>query len=233
MSRPAAPAPTSDARARARRSRLVWSAGALPVIVALLLLAVPMASADLVVRATVRQAADGKPGYRSLDLLAGHDLVEQWRADYDRGTARLLAGQGWTAVGPLRKALDGVPQAHRCMVQDNLLLADQALIARTKDPDEADSATREVERLRADPVCGDPKNDQPNPSPSGKPQPSPSGTGSGDDQAEQERQRELDERQQGADSDAERHRQSGDLDFGDGFEGPGQGDDNGTHTPSW
>ena|GEM_PF-1609125 len=203
-----------ERRDRALIARLYWFAGVAPVVFALLWVAWPM----VVVGPAVRSASDaaaggGKPGYFWLDAVADNDLVERWRADYNVGTARLLAGEGWAAVEPLRRALDSVPEvkedqyAQYCMVLDNLVLAYEAVAGHTTDPDEAFAALADANQLRKDPRCAEPDNRTP-PGPSQEFDPDSQG-GSGDDESEQERQRELQDRQRDSDADAEQYRQGG------------------------
>ncbi|MCL2850333.1 MAG: hypothetical protein FWE61_09860 [Micrococcales bacterium] len=206
---------TPDRRERALVSRLLWTAGVAPFVVALVWVAWPMVAAGLAVRAATHQAHAGdRPGYFWLDAVADHGFVEQWRAEYNRGTVRLLAGEGWDAVEPLRRALDAVPQVQSdgyvqyCMVLDNLVLAYEAAAAHAGDPDEARHATADAVQLRKDPRCTTADNTPP-PGPA-PPHPHPDGPdGSGDDADESQRQRELDERRRGSDADAEQFRQGG------------------------
>ena len=217
-----AKAPLSPSRrARARRARLLWSAGVAPVVAALLWFAWPMVGAGLAVRSVSHAVAAGhRPGSFWLDAVADHDVVELWRGDYNQGTVRLLAGEGWAAVEPLRRALDAVPEvkkdgyAQYCMVLENLALAYDAQAEHTTDTDEADRATADAAQLRKDPRCSDGSDAQspPQPSTQGTPQDGQGNQG-GDDADEQERQRELEDRQRGSDADSEQFRQGGTPDL--------------------
>ncbi|MCL2091147.1 MAG: hypothetical protein FWH11_08010 [Micrococcales bacterium] len=224
-----------ERRARALRSRLVWSAGVAPLVVVLLWFAWPMVVAGPAVRSAAHTTAGDRSGYFWLDAVADHDAVELWRADYNSGTVRLLAGEGWAAVGPLRRALAAVPEvkedqyAQYCMVLDNLVLAYAAQAEHTTDPDVADRAVADAVQLLKDPRCSD-QDDTPHlsqPSPQNR---RPDGQGGqGDDEAEQERQRELEERQRDADADAEQFRQGGTPDLMNPGGGRAGGDGPGGH----
>lgn len=222
-----------ERRARARRARLLWSAGVAPLVVVLLWFAWPMVVAGPAVRSASHAVDAGdRPGRFWLDAVADHDVVELWRADYNQGTVRLLAGEGWAAVGPLRRALDAAPEvkkdgyAQYCMVLDNLVLAYEAQAEHTTDPDEADRAAADAAQLRKDPRCTS-DDGSPNPTqPPQNPPPGAQGGPGGDDEAEQERQRELQDRQRDADADAEQFRQGGTPDPrnpGGGRSGDGDG----------
>jgi hypothetical protein len=112
-------------RARARRARLTWYASVSPVVTVLVLIALPMVLAVPKARAALALAQESQfdAAYQQLSWIAGHDLVEQWRADYDLGTIRVMQGKGWAGVDLLERALNGAPESHRCAVQDNLALA--------------------------------------------------------------------------------------------------------------
>ncbi len=215
-----APVPLSpDRRARARRSRLRWSAGAAPLVVVLLWFAWPMVAAGPVARAAAGTTTGDRSWYFWTDAVADHDVVELWRADYNQGTVRLLAGEGWAAVEPLRRALAAVPEvkdeeyAQYCMVLDNLVLAYLAQAEHTTDADEADRATADAAQLLKDPRCAD-QDSPPDSPPTSPDNPRSDGQGQGgDDEAEQDRQRELEDRQRGSDADAEQYRQGGTPDL--------------------
>ncbi|MCL2466383.1 MAG: hypothetical protein FWF02_09105 [Micrococcales bacterium] len=232
---------SQERRDRALVARLYWFSGVAPFVAALVWIAWPMVAVGPAVRSASHTAdAGGRPGYFWLDAVADNDLVELWRADYNVGTVRLLAGEGWNGVVPLRRALDAVPEveedgyAQYCMVLENLVLAYEAQAEHTTDPDEALRAVTDARQLRKDPRCTDPDDDPP-PGPSQNPDPDGQG-GSGDDDLERQRQRELEERQRGSDADAEQFRQGGgtpDLTNPGGGRRPGGDDPAGPVPQDW
>lgn len=223
-----------ERRVRARRSRLLWSAGAAPLVVVLLWFAWPMVAVGPAVSSASRTSEGDRSGYWWMDAVAGHDVVELWRADYNQGTVRLLAGEGWAAVEPLRRALAAVPEvkadqyAQYCMVLDNLVLAYVAQAEHTTDPDEADRAVADAAQLRRDPRCASQDSSKDSQASPQDPQLDGQGGQGGDDEAEQDRQRELEERQRGSDADAEQFRQGGTPDLANPGGGrPDEGDGSG------
>ncbi|MBO0920011.1 hypothetical protein J1G42_04135 [Cellulomonas sp. zg-ZUI222] len=76
--------------------------------------------------AEARAAYDEDRTWEALELfeeLEGFALVERWKGPFNSGTARYRAGMPRLAVEHLDRALELVPDEHRCTVQTNRILA--------------------------------------------------------------------------------------------------------------
>jgi len=107
---------------RRRRRMLRWSA--LPAV---LLLGFALSLLQLGPQyAAARAAYDDDQWWDAIDLFERQDrwaLVELWKGPFNEGTALLRADMPRSAVEPLDRALELVPDEHRCLVQTNRALA--------------------------------------------------------------------------------------------------------------
>ncbi len=115
---------SADRTARRRTARLVVLWTVLPLMIALALFGLNLGTLDLRAHNGISQADHGdfNGSQITFELIDGMDPVEQWRADYDIGTAALQNEDLWTAYQAFGRALEEVPEEYRCQVQINYSL---------------------------------------------------------------------------------------------------------------
>ncbi|MCU1432701.1 MAG: hypothetical protein JWP95_1806 [Actinotalea sp.] len=111
---------TAEQRRRQRRRRwLIW--GSLPVWLPVVVLSLVLLGNDINTGAGIRLFDDEQypAAVSRFAAVDGADVVERWRAPFNRGTAELRDDNLWRAQRHLDRALELVPDDQRCMVQIN------------------------------------------------------------------------------------------------------------------
>ncbi|MFT4083611.1 MAG: hypothetical protein QM638_13590 [Nocardioides sp.] len=113
---------------RARRRRVLYLAGLLPLLVALAFTVevVTMRSHDRAGGDAWRQA-NGPRAFEEYDANRAVNLLEPWIAHFDAGDAAFLLADHQRARDLFTEALRSVPSAQECTVRINLALADEAI----------------------------------------------------------------------------------------------------------